>query len=292
MNTDAIVNTANEYPTVGPGCDRAVYEAAGFDDLLSYRKENIGTVKEGDVFLTPGFQLPSKYIIHAVSPLYVDGRSNEEELLRSCYQKSLALASEKGIRSIAFPLIATGSFCYPKEEGMRIAVDEINAFLLTHEMLVYLVVFDEKATRMGKNLYPDLEAYIDRNYVREKRKREYDLARESMPEGRGANAQSRRFGRRNAAMRDFIDDEYDESASFGSKASIEEEDAAIEEMERKLRERIQHTTTKTSIWSCMLENWKRTSRLRQRPIRFSGFLWMKTLRTENGLPESRTSLIS
>ena len=173
MKTDAIVNTANAHPIVGPGCDRAVYEAAGFDELLAYRKEHIGSVQEGDAFITPGFHLPAKYIIHAVSPLFVNGDQGEEALLRSCYRKSLALAEENGIRSIAFPLISTGSFGYPKEEGMRIAVDEIHAFLLKSQMLVYLVVFDETATRMGRNLYPDLEAYIDRNYVEEKHREEY-----------------------------------------------------------------------------------------------------------------------
>lgn len=173
MQTDAIVNTANELPTVGPGCDHAVYETAGYDELLSYRKEHVGEVNEGEAFITPGFRLPAKYIIHAVSPLFVDGNQGEEELLRSCYRKSLSLAVENGIRSIAFPLISTGSFGFPKEEGMRIAVDEIHAFLLTNEMQIYLVVFDEKATQMGRNLYPDLETYIDRNYVEEKREEEY-----------------------------------------------------------------------------------------------------------------------
>lgn len=173
MNTEAIVNTAGSRPAVGPGCDHAVYEAAGYEELLSYRQQNIGSVEEGEAFITPGFRLPAKYIIHAVSPLYIDGNHGEEEKLRSCYQKSLALAAENGIRSVAFPLISTGGFGYPKEEGMRIAIDEIHAFLLTSDIQIVLVVFDEKATRMGKSLYPDLEAYIDRNYVQEKRAEEY-----------------------------------------------------------------------------------------------------------------------
>lgn len=173
MNTEAIVNTANDHPTVGTGCDHAIYEAAGYEELLSYRKENIGYVEEGGAFITPAFKLPARYIIHAVSPLYIDGQHGEEELLRSCYRKSLALAAEHGITSIAFPLISTGGFGYPKEEGMRIAVDEIHAFLLNSEMQIYLVVFDENAARMGKNLYPDLEAYIDQNYVQEKNLEEY-----------------------------------------------------------------------------------------------------------------------
>ena len=279
MNTEAIVNTANDQPTVGTGCDYAVYEAAGYDELLAYRKKIIGPVKEGDVFLTPGFGLPAKYIIHAVSPLYVNGKNGEEELLRSCYRKSLALAAEKNIRCIAFPLISTGGFGYPKEEGMRIAVDEINAFLLTNEMLVYLVVFDEKATRLGKSLYPDLEAYIDRNYVELKREAEYSDAFFDVPDGRSesaaipkayGNAPARREEVRREAVRkarakavreargtgrfsDFlsvrkprkkkdIQKETDSGfpAGTASFASLEDEDAAIEELGEKLTQRMKH----------------------------------------------------
>ena len=256
METEAIVNTANEYPAVGTGCDRAVYDAAGLDELLAYRKGNIGIVKEGEVFVTPGFSLPAKYIIHAVSPLYIDGKSGEEEKLRSCYRKSLALAEENGIHSIAFPLISTGGFGYPKEQGIRIAVDEINAFLLKKDMLIYLVVFDEKATRMGKNLYPDLESYIDRNYVQEKHEKEYSFyadgaAAESVPMPCDAEAarweQARAARRRNARLRE----EYVPKAemarpsvggvsSLKKKMSLEEEDAAIEELDRSLQERINH----------------------------------------------------
>lgn len=173
MNTEAIVNTANEHVTVGSGCDSAVYEAAGMDALLSYRTEKIGFVQAGEAFITPGFALQAKYIIHAVSPLYIGGDEGEEEKLRSCYRKSLQLAKENGIRSIAFPLISTGGFGYPKEEGMRIAVDEIHAFLLNNEMDIYLVVFDDQAKSLGKRIYPELEEYIDQNYVEEKRREEY-----------------------------------------------------------------------------------------------------------------------
>ena len=173
MNTEAIVNTASNSPIVGSGCDSAVYAAAGYDELLSYRIEKIGNVPEGDAFITPGFALKAKYIIHAVSPLFLGGGEGEEEKLRSCYRKSLQLAKENGIRSISFPLIATGGFGYPKEEGMRIAVDEINAFLLQNDMDIFLVVFDSTATALGERIYPDLEAYIDRHYVEEKREEEY-----------------------------------------------------------------------------------------------------------------------
>lgn len=167
MNTEAIVNTANCNVAVGSGCDHAVYTAAGYDELLAYRKKHIGFVEEGGVFITPGFRLQARYIIHAVSPRYEGGEKGEEDKLRSCYRKSLALAKENNIRSIAFPLISTGGFGYPKEEGMRIALDEIYDFLFDHEMEIYLVVFDSKAALLGKKIYPDLQAYIDHNYVLE-----------------------------------------------------------------------------------------------------------------------------
>ena len=119
MCVDAIVNTANEAAMYGEGVDTAVYHAAGEKDLLEARKK-IGFMKEGEVVITPGFKLPAKYIIHAVSPCYIDGTFGEEQLLRGCYSKCLQLAYENKCKSIAFPLISTGCFGYPKEEGMRI----------------------------------------------------------------------------------------------------------------------------------------------------------------------------
>ncbi len=177
MECDAIVNTASRYPVstfeqVGAGCDKAIHKAAGADKLIAARKE-IGEMAEGEAAITPGFDLPARYIIHAVSPVFIDGNSGEEEKLRNCYRNSLRIAVENGIRSIAFPLISTGSFGYPQEEGMRIAVDEINAFLMHNDMMIYLVVFGTRATQLGERIFPDLEAYIDHNYVDEKRKEEY-----------------------------------------------------------------------------------------------------------------------
>ncbi len=188
----AIVHNVGETTEVGDGCDVAVYMAAGYDKLHALRKE-IGNVPEGEVFITPGFDLPAKYIIHAVSPLYIDGEHGEEVKLRSCYRKSLELAKEKGIQSISFPLIATGTFGYPNADGMAIAVDEINKFLLNNEMEVYLVVFGTSMTIMAKRIFPDLKAYIDHNYVCEKREEEYgDPHFESVaPENAGYDAYAR-----------------------------------------------------------------------------------------------------
>lgn len=241
MKTEAIVNTANKHVAVGPGCDYAVYQAAGYDRLLTYRQEHIGPVKEGQVFLTPGFNLPARYIIHAVSPFYKDGRQGEERKLRSCYRNSLELAREKGIRSIAFPLISTGVFDYPKEEGMRIAVDEIHAFLLQNEMMVYLVVFDDKATGLGKKLYPDLEAYIDRNYVEKKSWEEYApdyMAVESASEDQ---PKRRRFhlNRPGAIKRE--EESLPTIQAYGSQMEdMYDYDDMLEDLEEKLKERLNH----------------------------------------------------
>lgn len=172
MKVDVIVNTANNGVRYSSGVDSAVYHAAGVEDLLKER-EKIGRMNEGEVAITSGFKLPAKYIIHAVSPRYKGGNRGEDELLRSCYSKSLQLAYQNKCDTIAFPLISTGCFGYPKEEAMRIALDEINTFLLTHEMMVYLVVFDAASTKLGFNVYPDLEAYIDSNYVCNKNEEEY-----------------------------------------------------------------------------------------------------------------------
>ena len=103
MKVDAIVNTANEEPIYATGVDKAVYLAAGEEELLCERRK-IGYMKEGEVAITPGFKLPVKYIIHAVSPCYIDGTSGEEKLLRDCYRKSLHLAFQNECKSIAFPL--------------------------------------------------------------------------------------------------------------------------------------------------------------------------------------------
>lgn len=175
MQVDAIVNTANIRPLYSTGTDSAVYKAAGEEQMLAAREE-IGYMEEGQAAITSGFNLPAKYVVHAVSPWYRDGNQGEEERLRECYRNSLQLAAEHGCKSIAFPLISTGSFGYPRDEGMRIALDEINAFLLKEEMQIYLVVFDSASTKLGKNLYPDLEAYIDQNYVSDKLEEEYGVS--------------------------------------------------------------------------------------------------------------------
>ena len=245
MNTEAIVNTANEFPSVGTGCDSAIYKAAGYDELLKYRQERIGNVAEGEVFITPGFDLDAKYIIHAVSPHYDGGNADEEIKLRSCYRKSLELAKENGIKSISFPLIATGGYGYPKEEGMRIAIDEINAFLLENDMIIYLVVFDEKMVSLGGEIYPDLEEYIDQNYVEEKREEEYGNAFVTAPRRGNALFMADMAATASIDEESFLEDDedidellYDETdgilATDGLFLGLEEDH------ESKLEERMKH----------------------------------------------------
>ena len=257
MHVDAIVNTANRQPVYSAGTDTAVYLAAGAEVLLAERRK-IGVLEEGEAAVTPGFGLPAKYIIHAVSPHYA-GEAAEEKL-RACYRNSLWHALELGCKSMAFPLIATGSFGYPKEEGMRIALDEINAFLLTHEMLIYLVVFDEAATGLGRSLYPDLESYIDRHYVEEKEAEEYD-GRSQYHRRKGFAATSLSFGAADATEAAELPEKYPtkrkerdiclKAPKLFSKASAPMEDAApapnaadydafIEESEAALKERLIH----------------------------------------------------
>ncbi len=252
MNTEAIVNTANSQAAVGSGCDRAVYEAAGYDELLAYRKEKIGSVPEGDAFITPGFGLRAKYIIHAVSPLYTGGGNGEEEKLRSCYRKSLQLAKDNSVRSISFPLIAAGSFGYPKEEGMRIAVDEINAFLLNNEMDIYLVVFDDRSNALGKRIYPELEEYIGQNYVEERYRAEYGAALPgSRPQAAAASplgrAAKRSLHAREAAFNepsDFCDGSATVLSSSAAEPDMYGDELSFfgseEEHESRLEERIKH----------------------------------------------------
>lgn len=203
MDTEAIVNTANPRVAVGAGCDKAVYKAAGHNKLLKYRQEHIGEIAEGDVFITPGFGLEAKYIIHVVSPRFVNGKSGEEEKLRSCYRKSLDIADSYGITSIAFPLISTGAFGYPKEEGLMIAADEINCFLADHEMEVYLVVFDRQSMRIGGLKFKDIDEYISERYVDSAEKEEIgsvEYGKLLRPEIEYEAAAPKKFLRRDQAL--------------------------------------------------------------------------------------------
>jgi len=171
VKADAIVNTANPRPYYAAGTDSAIYEAAGAEALLRARKK-IGDIAPGQVAVTKAFALNARYIIHTVGPLWRDGEHAERETLRSCYARSLALADELGCESIAFPLISTGTYGFPKDEALHIALSEIQRFLLTHEMLVSLVVFDRRAVELSEGLMGGIRQFIDDHAVQELHARE------------------------------------------------------------------------------------------------------------------------
>ncbi len=160
VKADAIVNTANPEPVVGGGTDRAIYNAAGKDALLAERKE-IGRIEPGDAVYTDAFALNAKYIIHTVGPSWIDGRHGEEDILRSCYEKSLALADYLKCKSIAFPLIATGVYGFPKDQALEITLSVISRFLLTHDLRIIIAVFDRNSFVLSSSVVGDIEQYID-----------------------------------------------------------------------------------------------------------------------------------
>lgn len=172
MHVDAIVNTANPMPGYGPGIDTAVYEAAGKDELLAKRQE-IGTIDRGASVITAGYKLFAKYIIHTVGTSWRGGDSGEEEIVRQCYRSVFKLAVDSEVESLAIPLLASGSYGFPKGIALRIALSEIESFMADHDMDLYLVVFDEKSFNLSSELYGDIDAYINDNYVEEKAKEEY-----------------------------------------------------------------------------------------------------------------------
>ena len=172
MQVDAIVNTASSVPGYGAGIDTAVYEAAGAEKLLEKRRE-IGVIPPGHSALTEGFRLPAKYIIHTVGTPWQGGDRGEEDILRNCYRSVFGIAVEQGFESLAIPLLASGSFGFPKGIALRIALTEIEHFLSENDMDLYLVVFDEKSFSLSSELYGDIDAYINDNYVEEKTEKEY-----------------------------------------------------------------------------------------------------------------------
>lgn len=180
MRTDAIVNTANPKPIVGAGTDAAIHQKAG-PQLLEARQK-IGNIRPGTSAITPAFGLDARYVIHTVGPVWQGGFLGEQAKLRSCYDSALHLAVEWGCDSIAFPLISTGAYGFPKNLALQTAIAAFNEFLTDHEMEIYLVVWDRDSLRLSEKRFHSIASYIDERYVQTHTIREY--RRESANFGR------------------------------------------------------------------------------------------------------------
>ena len=163
LSTDAIVHTTNTNLIRGRGSSESIFKSAGFK--LEEALQEIGHCEVGEAVITPGFNLASKYIIHTVGPVWMDGLHNESKILESCYKNCLNIALKHELKSIAFPLISAGTYGYPKDEALRIAISTIQSFLLKHEMKVYLVVFDKQVYQLSTQLFDSVKQYVDDHYV-------------------------------------------------------------------------------------------------------------------------------
>ena len=212
---DAVVNTANPAPVIGAGTDFAVHKAAG-PKLLKAR-EKIGEIPVGCCRSTKAYDLPAKYVLHTVSPVWQDGEHGELSLLKAAYETALAEAKRLRCRSVAFPLMAAGSYGFPMDQALSVAISAFTDFLLTNEMQITLVIFNGKAFSLASGLFSDLKSYIDENYARRQSTLEYASGR-----------------RRPGAFHSSVSPDAEEAASFALSSAEDKKSPAVKEPFRPL----------------------------------------------------------
>lgn len=218
MQVDAIVNAANKSLLGGGGVDGAIHRAAGPELLEECRTLN--GCETGEAKVTKGYRLPAKYVIHTVGPIWRDGKHGEEQLLTSCYRRSLETAQELGCASVAFPLISAGVYGYPKQQALKVAVNTVSEFLKNSDMQVYVIVFDRGSLHISESLYGAVRRYIDENYVDTHTDSEFERRR-----------------RANYAKQMLPDAACEDSAVFGTPRPLEApSEASLEDMVKKLDE--------------------------------------------------------
>lgn len=160
INVDAIVNAANRSLLGGGGVDGAIHRAAGLG--LFQECQTLGGCSTGSSKITKGYNLPAKYVIHTVGPIYRNGQQNEPALLASCYRTAIELANETGCRTVAFPAISCGAYCYPIQEAARIAFETVAECLMGTNQIeeVYFVMFDPETNQIFQDVFEKLKIEV------------------------------------------------------------------------------------------------------------------------------------
>ena len=229
IKCDAIINPTNEEFFPGGGIDKRVHRVAG--EELYEMCSQLGGLEVGKAKITPAYNLPCRFVIHTVGPCWDGGSYGEEEYLKSCYKEALKIVVASKCESVAFPLISSGTYGYPKDQVLSIALEILKEFLLEHDIMIYLVVFDKTSYELSKDLQDGIASFIDQNYVESEQdcfEKEYDEICYKACLCESKCMAPRRFG---AIDEDFDDDDFDDD--FDDVDSISFRETLFEFLDQK-----------------------------------------------------------